>query len=598
MTLAPWAAATGDEMQTVVQQQHHCFYYPAVGQTVHVLAAQQAEGYESTGGGTFEAVVTAAPAEEVGMWGVRPLRTSTEGDLQGEQMRVHFSRLASRWGLPGGARASFMPRAAGDGTEPTRAASSVAQQQVRGLASERDKRPLIVIVGAGLGGLAAAAAMQRWGAHVQVYERDRSFGERKQGYGLTMQQGGAALRALGAEHLGHDCVSATLHASFASDGTTLGRYGHDTRRRAQQNDSAGSSPDAKRRKKNKRARNFLIPRQQLRQELLDLLEPGTVKWGHQFDTYELLPQGPASSDEVHGPVSSDGASWTMGAKVTARFSKLETMTSGTKGRMRECTSSADKEAVVKEHAAVLVGADGIFSRVAKQRVAADYTSLVYTGVLVVLGIVDYANDGTLEEQERLRDHELLCNGTTIAETVDGNARFCKLSPSMIRSNVYSYLVTTDIVLPSTTVVCDNGCFGCTGCRHDAILRNQTDVAALSSHVARPCEIVATCGASCAAPRVAGTLWRLACPATQTDWLDTTGKRDGLSGTAAAIFSCLWPRRSNRLIILFRRRTLEVEKRCAAMLDQVFDRDPLPPHALHPQAKGDERYALAPTDLSI
>ena len=487
MTAQPCAAA-GDEMQAV----QHCYYYPAVGQTVQVLArARQADG-SIPAGGVFEAVVTAVPADEVGMWGVRPLRIGA-GGLQSQQMRVHFSRLATRWGLPGGTNTSFMPEAV-DGTRSARATSNVAEQQATGLASECDQRPLIVIVGAGLGGLAAAAAMQRWGARVHVYERDRSFDERKQGYGLTMQQGGAALRALGAEHLGHGCVSATLHASFASDGTALGRYGHDTRC-GLQNNSDSSSRGAKRRKKNQRGRNFLIPRQQLRQELLDLLDPGTVKWGHKFDSYEVLPQDRGSP--------SDSASRTIQSKVIARFSTVETLVSGTNLNAQEGTSSA-RETVVEECAAVLVGADGIFSRVAKQRMTADYTSLVYTGVLVVLGIVDYGNDTTLDDQERLRDHELLRNGTTIAETVDGNARFCKLVPRLSCSNArlppHTRTLDGKDVLATATGVFDMSHFAyIERCRYDAILRVQTDVAAFSSNAARPCEVVAECGASCAAP---------------------------------------------------------------------------------------------------
>ena len=51
-------------------------------------------------------------------------------------------------------------------------------------------------------------------------------------------------------------------------------------------------------------------------------------------------------------------------------------------------------------AALLVGADGIFSRVSRQRLAAEHTALEYTGVLVVLGI-------TTLESEELRGHELL-----------------------------------------------------------------------------------------------------------------------------------------------------------------------------------------------
>jgi hypothetical protein len=52
----------------------------------------------------------------------------------------------------------------------------------------------------GYRGLAAAVAMARRGFQVRVlrvFEKDASFLSRKQGYGLTLQQGGLALRCPG-----------------------------------------------------------------------------------------------------------------------------------------------------------------------------------------------------------------------------------------------------------------------------------------------------------------------------------------------------------------------------------------------------------------
>ena len=66
-------------------------------------------------------------------------------------------------------------------------------------------------------------------------------------------------------------------------------------------------------------------------------------------------------------------------------------------------------------ASLLVGADGIFSRVAKQRLGADHTALDYSGVLVVLGITALSSDG-------VGSHELLAKCNTVTETVDGSAR--------------------------------------------------------------------------------------------------------------------------------------------------------------------------------
>ena len=52
----------------------------------------------------------------------------------------------------------------------------------------------VAIVGGGIEGLAAALALARRGFQVYVFEKDASFLSRKQGYGLTLQQGGLALR--------------------------------------------------------------------------------------------------------------------------------------------------------------------------------------------------------------------------------------------------------------------------------------------------------------------------------------------------------------------------------------------------------------------
>ncbi len=55
----------------------------------------------------------------------------------------------------------------------------------------------VAIVGGGIEGLAVAVALARRGFQVCVFEKDAGFLSRKQGYGLTLQQGGLALRCLG-----------------------------------------------------------------------------------------------------------------------------------------------------------------------------------------------------------------------------------------------------------------------------------------------------------------------------------------------------------------------------------------------------------------
>ena len=73
----------------------------------------------------------------------------------------------------------------------------------------------VAIVGGGLGGLALALALEQRGMSTAVYERDASFFERAQGYGLTLQQGGTAVRQLGLTHAAEAAgTSSSSHLSF------------------------------------------------------------------------------------------------------------------------------------------------------------------------------------------------------------------------------------------------------------------------------------------------------------------------------------------------------------------------------------------------
>ena len=57
----------------------------------------------------------------------------------------------------------------------------------------------VCVVGGGIGGAALARLLGREAPHLScvLLERDPSFHARAQGYGLTLQQGGAAMRRLG-----------------------------------------------------------------------------------------------------------------------------------------------------------------------------------------------------------------------------------------------------------------------------------------------------------------------------------------------------------------------------------------------------------------
>jgi hypothetical protein len=73
---------------------------------------------------------------------------------------------------------------------------------------------------------------------------------------------------------------------------------------------AASPPPKKKRKRRSNKGNFLIPRQRLRQELLDLLEPGTVEWGCNFESYQSSISTVAAEDEVSPEQSISNSSQT------------------------------------------------------------------------------------------------------------------------------------------------------------------------------------------------------------------------------------------------------------------------------------------------
>lgn len=119
------------------------------------------------------------------------------------------------------------------------------------------------ICGGGIAGLALALALQHRGIACRVYERDEHVGARAEGYGLTMQQGGKALRALGILDLVRDAgVWTGAHLCLDADGQVLGVHGA-------------------RGRGDKETYAIHVPRQAVRALLLSQLEPGTVQWCEQ-----------------------------------------------------------------------------------------------------------------------------------------------------------------------------------------------------------------------------------------------------------------------------------------------------------------------------
>ena len=189
----------------------------------------------------------------------------------------------------------------------------------------------IVIAGGGIGGAAAAVALQHRGFDVQVLETDSSFDARKQGYGLTVQCADA-LQALGID-LAQDDAPSTSHYTFSADGHILAFFGEAFGGGKVRDTGANDTGSG---------RFVHLPRQALRHRLLEKIALNTVRWGTKLRSFE--------------PTGNGGVSLTL-----------------TDGNTME--------------AALLVGCDGIFSTVRRQLALAG-DALNYVGLVVVLGISD------------------------------------------------------------------------------------------------------------------------------------------------------------------------------------------------------------------
>jgi 2-polyprenyl-6-methoxyphenol hydroxylase-like FAD-dependent oxidoreductase len=176
-----------------------------------------------------------------------------------------------------------------------------------------------------------AVACQHRSIPFTVYERDASFAERSQGYGLTMQQASKAFQSFGITL--EEGITSTQHFVHTPDGTVVGSWGL----------RKWGRPDDK---KEARRQNIHIARQSLRRQLLEAMG-GTVEWSCQLIDLE---QG------EHG------------VKLTIQRGN----------------------ATLERTADLVVGADGIRSTTRRLYLGEDQTPLRYLGCLVVLGIAPLA----------------------------------------------------------------------------------------------------------------------------------------------------------------------------------------------------------------
>jgi 2-polyprenyl-6-methoxyphenol hydroxylase-like FAD-dependent oxidoreductase len=192
-----------------------------------------------------------------------------------------------------------------------------------------EKYPHVAIIGAGIGGVALAVACLHRGIPFTLYERDKSFNVRSQGYGLTLQQASNAIKGFGLFTL-KDGVRSSRHVVHSTDGKEIIEWGMRT------HSKTNNSP--------KRI-NVHIPRQSLRLSLLELLgDNDNVQWGHRLIDLKQCAE----------------------KRVELRF-------------------QVNKE-LKNVKADVVIGADGIRSVVRSLIVGDNISPLRYLGYVVILGI--------------------------------------------------------------------------------------------------------------------------------------------------------------------------------------------------------------------
>ncbi len=221
--------------------------------------------------------------------------------------------------------------------------------------------PHVAIIGGGIGGVALAVACLHRGIPFTLFERDNSFDERSQGYGLTLQQASKAIEGFGIFNLEKGIVS-TRHLVHTPDGKIVGEWGM---RKWLEGDFTKISTTKK--------TNIHIARQFLRQALLDQLGGNEmVQWEHQLLSFK--------TDKNHG-----------------------------------IDLSFQVDGIVKTAKAdLIVGADGIRSVVRNQLIGEKISPLQYLNCMVILGICPLSSLQNIESS--------LLDSATVFQTANGNER--------------------------------------------------------------------------------------------------------------------------------------------------------------------------------
>ena len=206
----------------------------------------------------------------------------------------------------------------------------------------------ICIVGSGIGGSALARFLMLHSpsCSVRVFEKDQSFSCRIQGYGLTMQQGGMALKSLKIDDAIRKVDTQNdVHYVFEPSGKLTSAFGgalYDHTRDDNTIRSAKATGEVQ-----KKRYNLHLPRQKLRELLM---EDVSIDWSHQYLSHKI------DGDNV--------------------IAIMQTETGET----------------IEVHCKALVGADGINSKVRNTITPPERNKLNYLGMLVVLGWAKNGDD--------------------------------------------------------------------------------------------------------------------------------------------------------------------------------------------------------------
>ena len=289
----------------------------------------------------------------------------------------------------------------------------------------------VAIVGGGVGGLALALALHGKGIPCTVFERDASFDQRHQGYGLTLQQGGRAMKSINvANDIALQGAWSSRHFIFNHEGDVLAFWGpkyteqkhkaknvksekdklkQSVARREQGgeqkvdggdgDDGDGAVDESFDKIKKMGRHNIHIGRQALRGVLHDAckerLPTSSLRWGYKLD--HIVTQGPEDAAQ-------DGRS----GACTLHFANA-----ATESESSSSASSPPSSADVPFHCDLVVGCDGIRSAVRQQYVGDE---MIYLDLMVMLGIFDI-NDDAGEPISSLE----LCK-ERVFQTSDGSTR--------------------------------------------------------------------------------------------------------------------------------------------------------------------------------